>query len=352
MRLNWNAVSSADTYHIYYATEANIQPANIAAFDNGTWVENVSPPYEITGLTNGTTYYFVVTAIDGSLETEPSAEVSTRPSSVDLARQPTTNEVLVLELVNRARFDPLAEAQRYGIDLNKDNLGPPISAEQKPPLAFNLYLIDAARAHSQWMIDVDVFNHLGVGGSQPWDRMAAAGYSFTGLWTAAENIAWWGGTGNSINLTQAAYRHHESLFLSAGHRVNILNAGFREIGIGQKEGYFMSEGRNLYVSMLTEKFARSGSSYFLTGVVYQDLDGDGMYSAGEGLSGITLTVNGQPHLVYDTGAYSIPVSNGTHTITASGTALGTPVEYTLTVSGANVKFDVIKSGNAVSVNTW
>src|SRR5690606_27793296 len=41
VRLNWNAVSSADSYHVYYATEPGIQPNNIAAFDNGTWIEDV-----------------------------------------------------------------------------------------------------------------------------------------------------------------------------------------------------------------------------------------------------------------------------------------------------------------------
>lgn len=352
VRLNWNAVSSADRYHIYYATEPGILPANIAAFDNGTWIEDVMPPYEITGLNNGTTYYFVVTAVDGAIESLPSAEVNATPSAIDLSRQPTVHEVLVLELVNRARFDPLAEAQRYGIDLNQGLTGTPISSARKPPLAFNLYLIDAARTHSQWMLDADVFDHIGEGGSEPWDRMAAAGYTFTGSWAAAENIAWYGGGGSSVNLTTAAYEHHEGLFKSAGHRVNILNADLREIGIGQKEGDFVDRGRNLRVSMLTEKFARSGSNYFLTGVVYQDADNNGMYSVNEGLPGITVTVNGQSHTAFSTGAYSVPVRNGTHNITVSGAGLDAPVNYTVAVNGANVKFDVIKSGNEVRVNTW
>lgn len=310
------------------------------------------PPYEITGLSNGTTYYFVVTAVAGAIESLPSAEVNATPSAIDLSRQPTVHEVLVLELVNRARFDPLAEAQRYGIDLNQGLTGTPISSTRKPPLAINLYLIDAARKHSQWMLDADVFDHIGEGGSEPWDRMAAAGYNFTGSWTAAENIAWYGGGGSSVNLTTAAYEHHEGLFKSAGHRVNILNADLREIGIGQKEGDFVDRGRNLRVSMLTEKFARSGSNYFLTGVVYQDADNNGMYSVNEGLPGITITVNGQSHTAFSTGAYSVPVRNGTHNITVSGVGLDAPVNYTVAVNGANVKFDVIKSGNEVRVNTW
>ncbi|HTF85660.1 MAG TPA: CAP domain-containing protein [Cellvibrio sp.] len=350
--LEWGAVSSADSYHIYYATEANIQPDNIAAYDNGTWIEDVTPPYQITELTNGTTYYFVVTAVDGEMESDPSAEVSTTPSAVDVARQPTVYEVLVLELVNRARFDPEAEAERHAIDLNEDNNGTPISPARKPPLAFNLELIEAARVHSEWMLDADVFSHTGEGGSSPTQRMDEAGYTFSGAWSSGENIAWRGNSGDNIDLTLAAYEHHEGLFKSVGHRLNILSTDFREIGIGHKDGYFFADGTNWRASMLTENFARSGSGYFLTGVVYEDVDGDDLYSVNEGLSGITITVDGSSHAVFETGAYTVPLANGVYDITVSGDALGSPVNYTIEVDGANVKFDVIKVGSAVDIHTW
>ena len=350
--LEWGAVSSADSYHIYYATEANIQPDNIAAYDNGTWIEDVTPPYQITELTNGTTYYFVVTAVDGEMESDPSAEVSTTPSAVDVARQPTVYEVLVLELVNRARFDPEAEAERHAIDLNEDNNGTPISPARKPPLAFNLELIEAARVHSEWMLDADVFSHTGEGGSSPTQRMDEAGYTFSGAWSSGENIAWRGNSGDNIDLTLAAYEHHEGLFKSVGHRLNILSTDFREIGIGHKDGYFFADGTNWRASMLTENFARSGSGYFLTGVVYEDADGDDLYSVNEGLSGITITVDGSSHAVFETGAYTVPLANGVYDITVSGDALGSPVNYTIEVDGANVKFDVIKAGSTVDIHTW
>lgn len=350
--LEWGAVSSADSYHIYYATEPDIQPDNIAAYDNGTWIEDVTPPYQITGLANGTTYYFVVTAVDGEMESDPSAEVSTTPSAVDITRQPTVYEVLVLELVNRARFNPEAEADRYNMDLNEDNNGTPISPARKPPLAFNLELIEAARVHSEWMLDANVFSHEGEGGSSPNDRMVEAGYNSNDNFVAGENIAWSGSSNDNIDLTRSAYNHHEGLFRSIGHRRNILSANFREIGIGHKDGYFFANGVNWRASMLTENFARSGSGYFLTGVVYEDADGDELYSVNEGLSGITITVDGSSHTVFETGAYTVPLANGVYDITVSGDALGSPVNYTIEVDGANVKFDVIKVGSAVDIHTW
>ncbi|HHI81607.1 MAG TPA: CAP domain-containing protein, partial [Rhizobiales bacterium] len=147
----------------------------------------------------------------------------------------TDREQLMLELVNRARLDPAGEAARYGIDLN-DGLPPgTISADAKQPLAMNPLLVDAALGHSQWMIDNDVFSHTGAGGSSPGDRMSSAGYSFTGSWSWGENISWQGTTGTP-DLTAYVYSQHESLFKSSGHRENIENDYFREVGIGQISG--------------------------------------------------------------------------------------------------------------------
>lgn len=350
--LNWSNVSNASGYHIYYATESNIQPQSIAAFENGTWIQNVTPPYLINSLTNGETYYFVVTAILGNIESDKSSEVSTTPLAVDLARQPTAQEVLVLELINRARFDPDAEASRYGIGLNDGISGTSISSAQKPPLAHNLLLIDAARGHSQWMLEQDEFSHTGVGGSSVTDRIKNADYLLSGSWTVGENIAWSGSSGSSVDLTQAAFGHHEGLFKSPGHRLNILKPEYREIGIGQKEGDFYYEGTNWRASMLTENFARSGSSYFLTGVVYEDANDDKFYNPGEGLDGVTITVDGKSHPVFSTGAYAIPLNDASYTVTISGAALGTPVNYSILVNGANVKLDVVKSGDKIAVTSW
>lgn len=350
--LRWNPVANASGYHIYHATQANIIANNISAFENGTWVKNVSSPYTINNLQNGETYYFVVTAINGDQESIQSIEISTTPTAVDVTRQPTAQEVYVLELVNRARFDPAAEAARYGIGLNDGITGTPISAERKSPLAHNLLLIDSARTHSQWMLDTDIFSHTGTNDSTPGQRMAAAGYVFTGQWANGENIAYAGTTASSIDLTEYAARHHEGLFKSPGHRVNILSTNFRELGVGQKQGYFLNNGTNFLSSMLTQNFARTGSNYFITGVIYNDLNGNDFYNAGEGISGATVRVNGTAYSAFTTGAYSIPVSNGTYDLVISADSLQTETLYNIQVTGGNVKVDVIKTGNAIDVVSW
>jgi len=343
--LSWNAVAGASGYRIYYASETKILIANIASFADGTRVDNVTSPYTITSLRNNQTYYFVVTAINGDRESLASNEVSATPGSVDLARQPTAQEVLVVELVNRARANPAAEAERFNIGLNDGITGTQISTAPKQPLAHNLILIDSARKHSQWMLDTDTFSHTGVNNSTPHERMMAAGYPFTGNWTSGENIAWGGTSGNTINLTSYAVSHHEGLFKSPGHRVNILNENFRELGVGQKQGYFLQNGFNYLSSMLTQNFARSGSNYFLTGVIYADANTNEFYDVGEGLSGITITINGKSYPAFNTGAYSVPLASGSYDLSITGDALGAPVYYTVQINNQNRKLDVIKTGN-------
>src|SRR5262245_55336620 len=50
---------------------------------------------------------------------------------------PTPAEQLMLEVINRARANPTAEAARYSIDLNEGLAPGTISAAPKRPLAFN-----------------------------------------------------------------------------------------------------------------------------------------------------------------------------------------------------------------------
>jgi serralysin len=264
------------------------------------------------------------------------------------AVQPTNYEQYLVELVNRARANPAAEAARYGVALNE---GVPsedtISSTPKQPLAINLNITDAARDHSQWMIDTDTFSHTGGGGSNPGDRMEDAGYVFTGSWTWGENIAWNGTTG-SLDVLARTRQAHEDLFIDEdypgrGHRVNIMSNNFREIGAGVVTGNM--NGYNAV--MATQDFGRSGSSIFLTGVVYNDTTlADDFYTPGEGLGGVTVTaVRTSDNVTFNTstwtsGGYSLAVPAGTYTLTASGPGTGGALVYNNVVVGSeNVKRD-------------
>jgi len=144
-------------------------------------------------------------------------------------------EQFELELINRARLDPEAEAARHGISLNDGLAEGTISGDAKQVLAPHANLETVAQGHSEWMLAADVFSQTGAGGSNAADRMAAARYVLAGSWVWAENIGAVLTTG-SINLEAAIEQHLSSLFLSASHRVNTLNGQMRKIGIAQVQG--------------------------------------------------------------------------------------------------------------------
>jgi predicted phage tail protein len=73
--LLWAASAGAASYNLYYSTSTGVTPAN------GTKISGVpTSPYTQSGLTNGTTYYYVVTAINASGESVPSTQASATPS--------------------------------------------------------------------------------------------------------------------------------------------------------------------------------------------------------------------------------------------------------------------------------
>ena len=90
-------------------------------------------------------------------------------------------------------------------------------------------LTKAARAHSADMIRKDYFGHGSVGA-----RLKRHGYNWR---TYGENIA--GGPGRSASPGNIFKRWMNS----SGHRANILNRRFREIGIGTATGTYKGQKR-------------------------------------------------------------------------------------------------------------
>jgi hypothetical protein len=66
--------------------------------------------------------------------------------------------------------------------------------------------------------------------------------------------------------------------------------------------------------MLTEKFARTnGTDVFLTGVAYDDTDGDAFYSVGEAVAGLSFGVGAQSVLSAAAGGYQLALAPSTDT---------------------------------------
>ncbi|MBJ6127588.1 CAP domain-containing protein [Microvirga splendida] len=238
--------------------------------------------------------------------------------------QATSYEQLMLELVNRERAKAGAQ-----------------------PLAFNGDLNESADAHSDWMISADVFNHTGLGGSSPHQRMIDAGYSFTGSYASGENIAW-ASLRDPSGLQDEVEFLHTNLMNSPGHKANILNGNFQEIGIGFQTGGYLTWD----AAFVTQNFARSGSKAFLTGVAMDDKDGDRFYDIDEGLGSITVSAVSASGAKYTTstgsgGGYSLALAAGTYTVTFSGGGYA-PVTQQVTIGSANVKLDLIDPAAATT----
>ena len=81
VRITWHSVSGATSYNIYWFTWSGVSKSDY----EGKIEDITTTSYIHTGLTNGTTYYYVVTAKNGYEESDESSEVSATPSALGVA---------------------------------------------------------------------------------------------------------------------------------------------------------------------------------------------------------------------------------------------------------------------------
>jgi uncharacterized protein YkwD len=131
---------------------------------------------------------------------KPTAPSTTAPASGDVAR--------VVALVN-------SERGKAGCS----------------PVTLNAKLSKAAQAHSEDMAAHRNMSHTGSDGSDPGARITRAGYTWS---TYGENVAYGYATPESVMAAWMA---------SPGHKRNILDCGFKEIGVGlaQPDNYWTQD---------------------------------------------------------------------------------------------------------------
>jgi serralysin len=219
------------------------------------------------------------------------------------------------------------------------------------PLASDGDLNESAENHSAWMISTDTFSHTGAGGSNPGARMEAAGYAFSGSYGWAENIAWMS-TRAPAGLQNEVEQLHTNLMNSSGHRANLLNDSYREIGVGFEVGQYKSyEG-----AFVTQNFARSGSNSFVTGVAFRDGDGDKHYDIGEGAGSITVSAkniatNGVTTTTTNAaGGYELSLAGGNYTVNFSGSGIASTTKQ-VSLGTKNIKLDLVNPGTGSGTTT-
>ena len=271
----------------------------------------------------------------------------------------TNSEQFFLEQLNRARLNPPGEAERFGIGLNDPNptsgsSAPPantIADGVRQPLAVNTQLSQAAATHSDAYLAGNVqldgpnAGHHWLDGTTPVDRALDAGYgsSFVG-----ENLSFAATTG-TFNAEQAVLSglsgigHHQGLFYSITHRPNLLNADYTEAGIAQVMGDYTNSGGTVFnASVMTNKFGReTPGDRFLTGVAYADHDGDGFYSLGEAVGGVTITALGQTTTTASAGGYALNLGAQPDPVTVVIDWQGQELHAAVDLSISNVKLDIV-----------
>jgi Ca2+-binding RTX toxin-like protein len=277
----------------------------------------------------------------------------------------TPQEQLMLELINRARMDPAGEAKRLHLKGGvNEGLDPgTISSAPKQVLAGNDDLGTSAANHSKWMLTNDMFQHeetkgsKGYTGVQPWDRMQAAGYVL-GDSGAGENIAWQGTAEKMTDAiaTQFIIAEENGLFIDKdiagrGHRLNLLDGDFKEVGVGQELGKYSYQGQAYNSSMVTQDFAGDSSRTFVTGVVYNDtVKNDDFFTVGEQVAGAKVSGSGATDTTGSGGGYELLYgSAGSKSIDFD--LKGGTVSVGLKLGATNVKVDVVNGDEVWTDNS-
>lgn len=238
---------------------------------------------------------------------------------------PTNDEQYLLQLLNRARMDPVGEGQRlaawlkntaqgqsvvlgYGVDPNQ--IASVFAAMPAvPPLAFDPSLLASSTSHA-----ADIAAHGGVGpagdlhagydGSTPESRVQASGcpQAFAG-----ENAD----SGfSSLDQIHAGYLIDWGV-PDLAHRQNRMTGlyGSTVIGIGlaTMPGSPLIEIEDFGSGVL----ASHDDPAMLTGVVYSDNNANGQYDPGEGIAGVKVTMSDGKYyaLTSASGGYALPLVN-------------------------------------------
>ena len=230
-------------------------------------------------------------------------------ASFGLGDEPTAEETLMLDLINRFRENPAAEIDRVllGIEAGVSGMGQRLDIERcrddvaalpaTTPLVFNLQLVQSARAHAQYMIHSRITGHYEQAGqpaytgdtpSQRMRKFNYAGYRMAenafrnavSVWNSQRGfiIDWGDGPGGMQD--------------PAGHRLALANPSFREIGCA-----FVPFDEGRHGSTVHNIGDDKNVGRLIGGVIYHDVNRNARYDIGEGLPGLSLSLDGQERVL-------------------------------------------------------
>ncbi|MCO6045376.1 hypothetical protein NG895_15810 [Aeoliella sp. ICT_H6.2] len=335
---------------------------------------------------------FVYDYLGGSAYTNNETAVGWRVDDIQVGAEfekiqysvgnPSAEEQLYLEFINRSRADAITEASRLAnesdaatvaayttrginpqhiIDQFETSVSDGYLPQFAQPLSFNSKLLLAADLHTEDMYLNGFQGHenspnppspLEPGGGLA-TRLAKVGYvggAAENVFAFAESVAHghaafdvdWGDT---VNPDFGYYNPDftgQGMQNGAGHRANIHNDSFKEIGVGVVD--MLSGGTSVGPQIVTQDFGDPGNVAFVTGVVYEDINGNNFYDLGEGRPGVRVDIDESPYYAIssDSGAYSIPINeNGFYSVEFTGGGFASFSAPAQIIGGRSYKVDYI-----------
>lgn len=229
------------------------------------------------------------------------------------------------------------------------------SYDAKPPAAFDVRLYHAAKAHSDYLIDIDGQNHTGQFDridDEGFDYIRARGnvfsYSLSAVYGHAGFNVDWGNDGGDGSGMQP----------SRGHRLAIMSIDGDYTNVGIAAVPESTPGKSVGPQVTTGNFcnANAGTSdhhnRFLVGTVWSDKDSDSLYDPGEGIGNVTVMPDHGTYYAVtgSSGGYALPINMaGTYEVTFSGAVLGENVVKTVMIGDDSVLLDLVDgSSSAIS----
>jgi hypothetical protein len=237
--------------------------------------------------------------------------------------------IFLWQLVNEARTHPLETIQSLGIDEGaaRQALGDDAGLLDTglPPLAWDNLLSMASMGHNLEMVNQLYYSSTALDGSLPADRIAVAGYQAcqAGELLGAMAFSVYMAPEEAARLVFAGWLRDELDPSRIGPR-HIFSRDYSEVGYSFVGAVLKISDAPPNVYVVVADFARPVvPRFFLLGTVYADANGDGCWSAGEGLPGIRFScwVDGWPGEYGYTsgigGVYQLPLVDGAYTIKLS-----------------------------------
>lgn len=231
--------------------------------------------------------------------------------------------------INLARRHPAAFAASLG--LSGAGLLP------RPPVAIDGALAASSSFKAADLADGAPFDHQSSDGRWPNELARDFGYPLPSWWVDdanyIESIAYAGVDFPWALIFRLRSVHLDHLLGQEGYIAH------RQIGVGADGVYWA----------IHTAYRHGDPTNYLTGVVFADRDGDHRMDLGEGLGGVTVTVEGAGRtLTGPGGGWSVAVPDGRYRITASGGGFAGTATAVARVAGYNVGVDFL-SGRARGV---